>query len=137
MRRFPQPDAQAPGTHTHARVPADRQNPRQTEKGKRMSRKTGTSFEPSPECAEAYERILGLAHQLAAAVAGETLSKNGKALGPHGLPLVIAMIYFLLRIPPQDLNTLFFTEGSLKELNFRPYRQGSTGFGLVADLFPH
>jgi hypothetical protein len=123
--------------NAHARPRSGgRANPNQTAKGKRMPRKSTSSFEPSPECAAAYERILDLAHRLAAALVGEKLSRDGKALGPYGLPLVIGMLYFLLRIPPQDLNTLFFTKDSLKDLNFRPYTEDPAGFALLADLFP-
>ena len=89
-----------------------------------MTRKQKTGFEPSSECADALRRITGLAHRLAAMLAEEGLSPDGQADGSRGAPLAMAMMYFLLRIPQEDLRALFLADGSLREMAFRPFPAG-------------
>ena len=75
----------------------------------------------NPECMEAFDRLVTLAHQLSAVLAGDELSpETGKAETPRSAALAMGMLAFLLRTDPADLHALFFSEGSLNQIRFTP-----------------
>lgn len=85
-----------------------------------MARRKQPDIEFSPECKAAWDRLTMLAHQLACRLTGDPLSPDGKAQTPRTAALVMGMVAFLLRAGPNDLEALFFAEGSLKQATFKP-----------------
>ena len=72
----------------------------------------------SGECMDAFDRVVALAHRTASLLSGDPLSAEGKAETPRSAALVSAMLYFLLRTDPSDLEALFFADGSLNQVPF-------------------
>ena len=99
-----------------------------------MARKKKPDIELSPEAAAAYDRVVGLAQQLAAMLLGEELSAAGEVQTPHAAAIAMGMFFFLLRIGPDDLHALFFAEGSLNQCEFKPYPPGYKIKPILADL---
>ena len=85
-----------------------------------MARRKKPDIEFSDEFKATWDRVETLAHQLASALTGDPLSPDGKVEAPRAAALVMGMVAFLLRIGPDDLTALFFAEGSLKEVKFKP-----------------
>jgi hypothetical protein len=79
----------------------------------------------SCECQEAYRRVLRIAHVSAAVLWGEkpTDDPERDASG-RALLLATGMMYFLLRIDPEDARLLFMGKGSLGDLDYKPYPPG-------------
>ena len=74
----------------------------------------------SPECMEAFGRLVTLAHELSAVLTGDKLSsETGKTQTPRSQALTMGMLGFLLRTDPEDLKALFFSEGSLSQIPFK------------------
>ena len=99
-----------------------------------MARKKKPDIELSPEAAAAYDRVAGLAHQLAAMLFGEELSPDGEAAVAARSAMAMGMLFFLLRIGPDDLHALFFAEGSFNQCEFKPYPPGYKMKPMFADL---
>lgn len=81
-------------------------------------------IEFSTECTDAFARLTALAHQLAAVLTGDALPPDGIAETPRSAALAMGMLVFLLRTDPNDLEALFFADGSLNQLPFRPGAPG-------------
>ena len=75
----------------------------------------------SDECMEAYDRLVALAHELSAMLTGDALEpETGECRTSRSRALMMAMVYFLLRADPHDVQALFFSEKSLNQLTRRP-----------------
>ena len=74
----------------------------------------------SPECTDAFARLAQLAHRTASLLTGDPLSADGQAVTQRSAALVMGMLYFLLRTDPDDLEALFFADGSLNQAPFKP-----------------
>jgi hypothetical protein len=77
-----------------------------------------TDIDFSDESMEAYGRLAALAHQTASALTGDRLQPDGTAATPRSVALAMGMLTFLLRTDPNDLEALFFAEGSLNQVPF-------------------
>ncbi len=99
-----------------------------------MTRKKPAEIDISPECEEAYERLVTLADHLSAMLTGDPASpETGIAYSARSHALATGMIYFLLRCDPSDIQTVFFGEGSLAQFNYKPYPAGFTMEPLFAN----
>ena len=87
-----------------------------------MGRNKKSDIDFSPECMEAFDRLVTLAHQVSAMLTGDALSPEGKAQTPRSVALTMGMLYFLLRTDAEDLRALFFSEKSLNQIPFTPTR---------------
>ena len=86
-----------------------------------MARNKKSDIDFSPECMDAFDRLVTLAHQLSAVLTGDALSpETGKTQTPRSQALTMGMLAFLLRTGPDDLKALFFSEGSLSQIPFAP-----------------
>ncbi len=75
-----------------------------------MTRKKPTDdIDIGPECAEAYERLVDFAHDLAGMLTGDP----GFAQTPRSQALAMGMMLFLLRADPKDIHAAFYGEKSL------------------------
>jgi hypothetical protein len=74
----------------------------------------------SPECMAAFERLTKLAHALAATLTGDAPAPDGTADTPRTQALAMAMIFFLLRADPDDIEAALFAKGSLEKIPFGP-----------------
>lgn len=90
----------------------------------RKSAKTDT-WTPSPECQDAYERVIRTAHLSAAALWGEKpVDDPSEDASCRALMLAMGMTYFLLRIDPRDARLLFTGERSLGDAGYKPFPPG-------------
>ena len=88
-----------------------------------MTRKKEPEIEISPECEEAYDRLVVQAEGLAAMLLGEPVSPDtGLACNARSQVLAMAMICFMLRADPNDIKTAFFAEKSLGQFSRKPFR---------------
>jgi len=72
------------------------------------------------ECQEAYARLVTLAHQIASTLTGDPISpETGQTQTARSLALAVGMLYFLLRIEPDDMKAVFFGERSLAQFPFK------------------
>ncbi len=79
----------------------------------------------SDECQEAYARLVTLAHRLAATLTGDAISpETGQTQTARSLALATGMLYFLLRIEPDDMQAVFFGDRSLAQF---PFKSGMPG----------
>jgi hypothetical protein len=100
-----------------------------------MTRKKTAEIELSPECAEAYERLVDLASRLAAMLTGDPACPDtGIADSARSHALAMGMVYFLLRCDPRDIEAVFSGEGSLAQFDWKPYPAGFTMEPLFARL---
>src|SRR5918994_2808679 len=120
MRRFPHPGFEKKRGNASARPQT------QTWKDLHMTRKTKPEIEFSPECQAALDRLVALAHQLAAMLTGDSPSETGLTDTPPSQALAMGMICFLMRADPEDIRAALFAEKSLGELPFRPFPAGHT-----------
>lgn len=90
-----------------------------------MSRKPAPSvkdWKPSPECDEAFGRILEVAHRSAAAYLGQKpVADPIRDASLVALTHASAMIYFLFRVDPKDLVALASGPGSIADFDHRPF----------------
>jgi hypothetical protein len=76
-----------------------------------MTRKTRPEIEFSPECQAALDRLVALAHQLAAMLPGDSLSpETGLTDTPPSQALAMGMICFLMRADPEDIRAALFAK---------------------------
>jgi hypothetical protein len=90
----------------------------------------------SPETDQALERVTALAHRLAAGLGGEEIPPDGRVETERAAGLTAAMFLFLFSIAPEDLHALFFAEGSMKQIAFRPLPPECLFPPLFADPLP-
>ena len=100
-----------------------------------MTRKTRPEIEFSPECQVALDRLVALAHQLAAMLTGDSPSETGLTDTPPSQALAMGMICFLMRADPEDIRAALFAEKSPGELPFRPFPAGHTRQAPLAEMF--
>lgn len=74
----------------------------------------------SPECMAACERLAALAHQFAGVLTGDAAAPDGHAETPRAQALAMAMLGFLLRADPDDIEAALFAEGSLQKIPYVP-----------------
>jgi hypothetical protein len=79
-------------------------------------KKPADDIEIGPECAEAYERLVEFAHDLAAMLTGDPTAANT----PRSHALAMGMILFLIRADPQDIHAVFYGEKSFGQFNWKP-----------------
>src|SRR5689334_789428 len=95
-------------------APAPERNPH-------MARKKHDEIDISPECDEAFERVVELADRLAVTLTGDPCDPlSGAPYTGRATAMSLGMIYFLLRIGPDDLHALFFAERSMSQFKFNP-----------------
>ena len=88
-----------------------------------MTRKKEPEIDISPECEEAYERLVEQAESLAAMLLGEPFSRHtGLAYKVRSQALAMGMICFMLRADPNDIKAAFFAEKSLGQFARKPFR---------------
>lgn len=98
-----------------------------------MSRTKKSEIEFSPECDEAWGRLVKLTHQLSAMLTGDTLSPDtGQPTTSRSMALAMGMVYFLIRADPEDFRAAFFSEKSLAQLPFKPFPAGYTKLAPLA-----
>lgn len=98
-----------------------------------MTRKKPAEIDISPECEEAYERLVTLADHLSAMLTGDPASPDtGIAYSARSHALAAGMIYFLLRCDPSNIQALFFAKRSLAQFDYTPYPDGFTMDPLFA-----
>ncbi len=86
-----------------------------------MTRKKEPEIDISPECEEAYERLVEQAEELAAMLLGEPFSREtGLAYRVRSQALAMGMICFMLRADRDDLQAVFFAERSLGQFAGKP-----------------
>ena len=86
-----------------------------------MTRRKDAEIDISPECAEAYERLIVQAEGLAAMLLGEPVSPDtGLAERTRSQVLAMAMLCFMLRADPKDIQAVFFAERSLGQFQRKP-----------------
>ncbi len=79
----------------------------------------------SDESQEAYARMVTLAHQIASTLTGDAISpETGQTQTARSLALATGMLYFLLRIEPDDMQAVFFGNRSLAQF---PFKSGMPG----------
>ncbi|WP_421864897.1 hypothetical protein [Parvibaculum sp.] len=102
-----------------------------------MPRRPKTPWVPSPEFQAAYERVRKTAHYAAAALTGDEVTDDpDKDAAQVTILFMLAMIYFLCRIDPRDIEMLYAREGGFGELDFKPFPAGYTpGKGPFAEFF--
>jgi hypothetical protein len=100
-----------------------------------MARKTKPEIDFSPECQAAMDRLVALAHQLAAMLTGDSLSETGLTDTPPSQALAMGMVCFLMRADPEDIRVALFAEKSLGERLFRPFPAGHTRQAPLAEIF--
>jgi len=112
MRRFP---------HSGFKKRSAETNPYVRKKGKPLMARRQSEIDFSPECMEAFDRLVTLAHQLSSVLTGDELSPDtGKTDTQRSAALAMGMLTFLLRTDPGDLKALFFQENSLNQIPFTP-----------------
>jgi hypothetical protein len=93
-----------------------------------MTRKKEPEIEISPECEEAYDRLVVQAEGLAAMLFGEPVSPDtGLACNAHSQALAMGMICFMLRADPNDIEAALFAERSLGQFARKPFEPPPAG----------
>ncbi len=74
----------------------------------------------SDECREGYSRLVALAHQTASVLTGDAVSpETRQTQTARSLALATGMLYFMLRIDPDDMYAVFFGDRSLGQFPFK------------------
>lgn len=86
-----------------------------------MARKKRQDFTPDPECEAAFGRVVDTAHLCAATLFGEPrVDDPAKDASLRALLMAMGMVYFLLRIAPDDLRALL-SQGGFGALDWKPF----------------
>ena len=86
-----------------------------------MPRIRKPDIEFSEESMEAYDRLVGLAHDLSSMLTGDPLSpETGECQTSRSRAMTMGMVYFLLRANPDDLYATFFSEKSMNQITRSP-----------------
>ncbi len=101
------------------------------------TKKNDAKWVPGPECQAAWNRILESAHVCAASLFGEKAAEDPDDASIRIKVLATGMLYFLVRLDPNDARDLYFGENGLATLNHKPYpRNHKPREAPFADLLP-
>lgn len=83
-------------------------------------KKPAGDIEIGPECAEAYQRLVAFAHDLAAMLTGDPRPADT----PRSRALAMGMLLFLIRADPNDIHAAFYGEKSFGQFAYEPTPDG-------------
>lgn len=85
-----------------------------------MARTRRKDWDPGPRWDAALDRAIDTADVAAAALFGEVVTDRD-AMSLRAQLVSCAMIYFMLRIDPEDVRELWFGEGGYATLAYKPF----------------